>query len=715
MAGEIFYTEVDLNLQQELIERAKSGFISRTNKQLDFMLGKMASIQLIAYKNQQHKEDETANDIIGILGGNSVVNIANKQQNFSGNLSPAMFPGSYLNSNFIYTRKQTTGNETDKPAENTPFSDHTILPYITGADVSLNDGKNGTTNTATVSIVIPNPARDLDYIESTFMRPGRAITFKIEHPDSAVVSGKELNAAPPSLKSELPKTSANTNRKMNSAVFDMLVISFSLSYEQNGSVTITLHMRGTSGVYTDVSAIITQNTGSADSKPLLTPLYKSLHEDIDILAKANQSTDKTKTVYGEIKASDVTKKINPHNDKWWMKIFKEQQQYTYCTLGFLIEYINNNILQTKQTSVTPNAVIKFNPQISRSKIIEGIVSGYPQNVILDIYDSYGTKGYLDDPISELKDKRFHNFDIELTDAEKNSGLTKDIIGFPSLIWIHTGILSKLENVSVQAIIEHVSKEVNTASGGMINLKLIANPADLNELILYDTKYINLGGVTPFNIPMTNLSPSGSVVKEFSIEAKLPPKSQALMYAINNSDTISEEDTAPYINYLYNNFQVQRVVSQLEKNNKVGPVLQITDEFISDTAGQGLEKLKSDYEANYTKYETELTNVKQEFINSPFNPELREKILTALRKKVQYPTPKFQQSNLLNAPKYPHEVTLTIDGINGFRYGDAIEFPALPARYKNQTTFSIFGITHTVNSSGIWNTTLKCQMRPDFSK
>ena len=247
------------------------------------------------------------------------------------------------------------------------------------------------------------------------------------------------------------------------------------------------------------------------------------------------------------------------------------------------------------------------------------------------------------------------------------------------------------------------------------LKLVANPADLNELILYDARYINVGAVTPFMIPMSNLSPSGSVVKEFTIEAKLPPSSQALMYTINNSDVISEQETAPWINYLYNNFQVYRTVNETEKDNKIGPVFQITDEFKSDTAADQGNKLKTDYEASYKKYDDELKAVKQEFINNPFNDQLRNKLLIALKKKVQYPTPDLKQSNLLNAPTYPHEVTITIDGINGFRYGDVVEFPILPARYRSQTTFSIFGINHTVNLSGVWNTTLRCLMRPDFNK
>ena len=68
MPGDIFYTEVDPFLKDELIARGRSGF-RRSKKDLDFMLGKVANIQMICYKGTDRKT------IIGdsILGGKSVI------------------------------------------------------------------------------------------------------------------------------------------------------------------------------------------------------------------------------------------------------------------------------------------------------------------------------------------------------------------------------------------------------------------------------------------------------------------------------------------------------------------------------------------------------------------------------------------------------------------------------------------------------------------
>jgi len=88
---------------------------------------------------------------------------------------------------------------------------------------------------------------------------------------------------------------------------------------------------------------------------------------------------------------------------------------------------------------------------------------------------------------------------------------------------------------------------------------------------------------------------------------------------------------------------------------------------------------------------------------------------ALRKYIQYPTDKIQQSNKLAAPIFPFDVSFTIDGINGFRYGDVLQFEGLPIRYRINTVFSVINVTHTIGSNGIWTTNVRCIMRPKIGK
>jgi len=46
----IFYDNVDANLQNELNARGEAGMQDRTNKSLNFMLGKIANVQCTAYE-----------------------------------------------------------------------------------------------------------------------------------------------------------------------------------------------------------------------------------------------------------------------------------------------------------------------------------------------------------------------------------------------------------------------------------------------------------------------------------------------------------------------------------------------------------------------------------------------------------------------------------------------------------------------------------------
>ena len=68
---------------------------------------------------------------------------------------------------------------------------------------------------------------------------------------------------------------------------------------------------------------------------------------------------------------------------------------------------------------------------------------------------------------------------------------------------------------------------------------------------------------------------------------------------------------------------------------------------------------------------------------------------------------------MTAPIFPFTAEFTIDGINGLRYGDVVTFEALPYRYRVNTVFSIIGITHSVDSNGLWTTQAKCIMRPSL--
>jgi phage protein D len=60
--------------------------------------------------------------------------------------------------------------------------------------------------------------------------------------------------------------------------------------------------------------------------------------------------------------------------------------------------------------------------------------------------------------------------------------------------------------------------------------------------------------------------------------------------------------------------------------------------------------------------------------------------------------------------FPMDLEFTIDGINGFKFGDVLQFDGLPKRYTDSYVFTVISVTHEVNTNGEWTTTLKCNPR-----
>ena len=127
----------------------------------------------------------------------------------------------------------------------------------------------------------------------------------------------------------------------------------------------------------------------------------------------------------------------------------------------------------------------------------------------------------------------------------------------------------------------------------------------------------------------------------------------------------------------------------------------------------LDKLKTQYRETHIEFLNTLRTAKINFGKNPTSPQRIAELREALTKYVQYPSPLLTETNQLTAPMYPFDVEITIDGINGFRYGDVLQFLGLPERYRRNAVFSIINITHTVSNSGEWTTKLKCIMRPKF--
>jgi hypothetical protein len=54
-----------------------------------------------------------------------------------------------------------------------------------------------------------------------------------------------------------------------------------------------------------------------------------------------------------------------------------------------------------------------------------------------------------------------------------------------------------------------------------------------------------------------------------------------------------------------------------------------------------------------------------------------------------------------------DLEFTIDGINGFKFGDVLTFAGLPRRYIDSFVFCVKEIAHSVGNDGEWTTKISC--------
>lgn len=770
----IFYSNVDENLRSELNARGLSGR-NRSTADLDFMLGKIANVELIAYETGSSKSRES-----GRLGGRQVREgrfLPNKPDGFLANAE-------YSTSSIVYTYAGDT--VTAASLSNSNFVDTTsrVGPYLTGLDITIGDHSMGLLNKATVNMVIPNPQRDLDSVEEIWFRPGRYVKIEIHHPDSAIITsgstGGRLTADSlpntASLKQRYPEWDINELleqiNRMNVFSFEGLITSFEFSYTEAGQVDASLSLTGTSNSYTDVSMYMPSTNKTTDPKTPknkynpktqtlildteLTPgrtasdtpkseFYDVLNDNIVKLVKERDPEQKSNilinsgapstdrfilvgqpyapdvndaAVEAELAAlnaqvddRDIDTSVTASLKTRFAAISASAQvendpvtHYNrYITLGELIHFTNNYI--TSKIKATEFTQIICSDSICYSNYMPYLTSCIPDTILLlPEFDNRGDMNYYGDVV--------YYQDVVQKSGTGNNAVWPGVYTknqkqpaiFPSRIFINVEEIQRIltalsanntRKFTVDAFLTAISGKINYATAGAINLHLVSHPVDPTKLLFTDVKYISatpetdvttsVGSnrpVIPYSVPMMANHPNGTIVRTFKFSATLPESVKNLSYVLNQGDEITEQEIAPYMNFMYSSKDPVAI------NN-----------FIAS------------YRTRHESYLQTLTETKIKLGLSPTTIELQQALYKALNNYIKYPTPDVKKSQTMIAPILPFTVEFEIDGINGLRYGDVLTFEMLPSKYQVNTVFSIIGITHTVSGEGAWTTNVRCIMRP----
>jgi hypothetical protein len=263
--------------------------------------------------------------------------------------------------------------------------------------------------------------------------------------------------------------------------------------------------------------------------------------------------------------------------------------------------------------------------------------------------------------------------------------------YPSRILINVNVIQTIldgisakntKNFTLKTLMASISSKIKYATGDAIDLKLVSFPNDLNKLLFTDTKYVKIKPVLEYSVPMFANHKNGTIVRDFQFNAKLPDSAKNLAYVLNQANEATEQQIAPFVNFMYSSDDPEK-----------------------------LNKLLQKYKDSHIKYLNKLKESRKELAQSPTNSQYQSGLHKAIADHIKYPTENIKTSQEMTAPIFPFDVEFTIDGINGLRYGDVLQFEALPLKYRCNTVFSIIGIKHNVGTDGIWTTNVRCIMRP----
>jgi hypothetical protein len=172
----IFYDNVDANLQVELNSRGRAGMQDRTNPSMNFMLGKIANVQCTAYEGTGSASTQIKSSEFGILGGATTTYDRYLPSGPNGYLTTRELDRSEIS---FYESTEDPDYKADLQGGLNPQlgeaytkildpyidSSKRIGPYLTSIDVTIGDHSMGLLNKATISFIVPNAERDLDNIE----------------------------------------------------------------------------------------------------------------------------------------------------------------------------------------------------------------------------------------------------------------------------------------------------------------------------------------------------------------------------------------------------------------------------------------------------------------------------------------------------------------------------------------------------------------------
>ena len=676
----LFYSQVNSALQKELYARGSTGTpgtlnSNRTTKEIDFMVGKLANVEIRAYSDQP-----TVNSVplsgYGTLGGVSV-------------LTGGYMPNSISTGDI----KSPVGflNNPDRISNRIP-------PVITSVTIGIQDTSKNYINTATISIVIPDGTVDLDELESIYGIPGRYIQVQIAHPDDVVITNSLLSdeglPTTETIKSFFPDIDYNTLKKMNEVFFSGRISNFSYNYNADGSIEFSVEAIGISNTYAEVQLVIQnepkqQQSGTAPKNEVFN-IYTLLNDEIELKITTEKQRNPNISEFEYIEPGTTDQGIligHPYTTGNTNSPSLERM----ISLGYLLNYLNLNVLNSVGTSA-----ILCNDTLCKSNFYERLVSSDPINILLwsgksaiksDVY----TFNLSVEPAVLQKSKLQMIPNVQA--VSEGFSVRKNEINesYPSRIYINLKIIKSIfdqiqqpdkygmPDPTVRNFLNKLSEVIRKHTGDAIKLALVQD-ADIPEaLLFYDTNFVSSNKqVNEFILPAFATKTGRSIVRELSLNNQLPNDVKNMLFTFSTP------------------------LPGIQKQVSLAPWVY--------SIGERRKEFEEQWKINHIAAVESLEENSNTFAKRPTDPEVMKRLQFALTQYVTYFTPDIRNSINTNKVTFPLELEFTIDGINGFKFGDVLNFDGIPKRYSETFVFSVSSIVHSVSNDGEWTTKINCLAR-----
>ena len=667
--SQLFYSQVNNVVQRELIARGTVRTKNNSTAAFDFMLGKIANVEIKAFETNPTADSNPISGF-GTLGGSTVLNDSYRPTGPLGYLNDAVRPS------------------------------HRIPPFITNVSVSINDQSKLFINKASITIKILDATTDLDEMEEIYCSPGRYIRMIIAQPDSAILSGLTLadsqNTKLPTtdaLEKLFPGVELSNLKKMNEYYFSGRISTFNYSYGEDGSIDLTIEAIGTTNTYLDVQTTIssiTEKTPTGTVPASQTDnLYTLLLNSVNTIEQELNAQGKTEFEYLAAETTDQSVIVGiPYT----VNNATTPSTIRMISLGYFINFLNTNFMDKVGAKIIcTDAVCNSNTFYPK------LVSADPMNILLwpGTSNSLTNTYYFDasaDPSTNnsiaqqssvtRKDPPLKFFPN--VKAVTSGFLAQDGKAYPARIYINIELIRKItndikNNPTIKELLKQLGAEIQTNTGNAIKMVLVQDAIVESALLYVDSAYVDTTlSVEEFSVPAFPSFSGRSVIRNFTLSANVPNNVKSMIFGITSAEAGTQKQVA-YSGYIY---------SSPEDKKKLE------------------EKWKTSYETNNRG----LAIAKNNKALKPIDDEATKLLQVALEQYVTYFTDDIKKSMNSTKAIFPMDLEFTIDGINGFKYGDILQFDGIPKRYIESYVFFVAGITHQVSTDGQWTTTLKCNPR-----